>query len=158
MRRFGAAIASSFLLAVSVSGCAAKDDATLVVSAKGPALAKLPGPFDAKLDGSVDVSFDLGHWSGSNVTVESIQIGLYRSGAQIIPGAKIEPQAGTVFPLVMAPSETRVIHYTIVKEQLLKDEVTTLCAGPITITGVVKQSGKPDLTILADPISASGCP
>ena len=30
--------------------------------------------------------------------------------------------------------------------------------GTVTITGVVKQSGKPDLTIVADPISASGCP
>jgi hypothetical protein len=144
--------------AILSAGCAAKDDATLVVSAQSPVLAKKPGPFDAKLEGSVDVSFDLGHWSGSNVKVEAIQIGLYRSGAQIIPGAKIEPAAGTVFPLDMAPSERRVIHYTIVKEQLLADEATALCAGPVTITGVVKQSGKPDLTILADPISASGCP
>jgi hypothetical protein len=151
-------VVASLLAAFVCTGCAAKDDATLVVSAKAPALAKVPGPFDAKLQGSVDVSFDLGHWSGSNVTVEAIQIGLYRGNAQIVPGAKIEPQAGTVFPLVMAPSETRVVHYTIVKEQLLPDESTALCAGPVTITGVVKQSGKPDLTIIADPISASGCP
>ena len=151
-------LAASFAACALLGGCAAKEDATLVVTARSPALAKKPGPFDAKLEGSVDVSFDLGHWSGSNVTVEAIQIGLYRGNVQIIPGAKIEPDAGTTFPLVMAPSETRVVHYTIVKEQLLADESAALCAGTVTITGVVKQSGKPDLTIVADPISASGCP
>jgi hypothetical protein len=143
---------------LACAGCSAKEDVSLVVSADGASLAKVPGPFDAKLTGGVDVSFDLGHYSGSDVTVESIQIGLYRGGAQIIPGAKIEPPAGTTFPLQLSPGATQKIHYTISKDQLLKDEATALCAGPVTVTGIVKQSGKPDLTINADPISATGCP
>jgi len=143
---------------LACAGCSAKEDVSLVVSAEGASLAKVPGPFDAKLTGGVDVNFDLGHYSAGDVTVEAIQIGLYRGGAQISPGAKIEPPAGTTFPLQLSPGQTHKIHYTIGKDQLLSDEATSLCAGLVTVTGVVKQSGKPDLTISADPISATGCP
>jgi hypothetical protein len=143
---------------VLLASCSAKDDATLVVSTRNPALAKVPNAFGAKLEGGVDVSFDLGAYSGAPVTVEAIQLGLYRGNTQILPGATIQPPAGTTFPLTLNPGDKPLLHYTISKPQLLADEQTALCAGPVTITGMVKQSGKPDLAIGADPITATGCP
>lgn len=143
---------------VLIAGCGVKEDASLAVYAHGASLTKGENAFGSKLDGSVQVVFDLGKWTQGSVTVESIQLGLYRDTTQVVPGAKVSPPAGTTFPLVLAPGQKQTLAYTITKESLTADETAALCAGPVKVSGVVKQAGKGEIVVGADPIAVAGCP
>lgn len=149
---------SAVLLAVAVAcGCGTKEDVSLTVSTQGETLAVGMGPFGQKLTGTVDVFFDLGAYSGDPVHVETIHIGLYRGTTQIVPGVQFDPDASTTFPFDVAPGERRTVHYTIHKDQLLADEASSICAGPITITGTVTQTGRGPLQITGYAVTATGC-
>lgn len=145
------------LAAALLAGCGVKEDASLSVYAHGAVLTKGSNAFGSKLDGSVNVVFDLGKWTQGNVTVEAIQLGLYRDTTQIVPGATISPPTGTTFPLVMAPAQKQTLVYTIKKDSLTADEATALCAGPVKVSGTVTQAGQAPIQIAADPIAVTGC-
>lgn len=141
-----------------LSGCGVKEDVSLFVYARGATLTKGANAFGAKLDGVVDVVFDLGAYSGEPVTVEAIQLGLYRDGAQILPAARFEPPAGTRFPFDLAPGQKTAIRYTIRRDQLVDGEPAALCAGPVTVNGSVKQTGKPAFGLASEQVNVAGCP
>ncbi len=138
-------------------GCGVKEDVSLFVYARGASLTKGENPFGATLDGAVDVVFDLGAYSGQPVTVEAIQLGLYRGGAQILPAARFEPPPGTRFPFDLAPGQKTTIRYTIRRDQLVDDEPATLCAGPVTVNGSVKQAGKSAFGLASEETTVAGC-
>jgi hypothetical protein len=144
------------LLAALLLGCGVKEDASLYVYAKNATLTKSTAAF-TKLDGSVEVFFDLGKYTQESATIESISLGMFRDNKQIVPAAKFEPPAGTTFPVTMAPGSRVTIKYTITRSQLIDTEPTDLCAGPVKITGTVKQTGKGEMQINSDPITVSGC-
>ena len=102
--------------ALFAAGCGVKEDASLLVYAHSATLTKGTNAFGSKLDGSVQVMFDLGKWTQGNVTVEAIQLGLYRDTTQVVPAATISPPDGTTFPLDFAPGQKRTLAYTIKKE------------------------------------------
>lgn len=140
-------------------GCGTKEDAALFVYAKNMSLTKGTNAFGSKLDGSVDIVFDLGKWSQGSVTVEAIQLGLYRDTTQIVPGATFTQPADKTFPFDLAPNQVHTITYTIAKTSLTADETTQLCAGPVKLNGTVKQAGKAELLqVTTEPMAVPGCP
>lgn len=145
----------SVLLAALLVGCGVKEDASLFVYARNAKLTKSTAAF-TKLDGSVDVFFDLGKYTQESATIEAISLGMYRDTKQVVPAAKFE--ASTPFPITLAPGSRQTITYTITRSQLIDNEPAELCAGPLKITGTVKQSGKGELQIASEPISVAGCP
>lgn len=157
LRRAVLAAALASALAPAVYGCGVKEDVSLFVYARGTTLTKGENAFGATLDGSVDVVFDLGAYSGAPVTVEAIQLGLYRSGAQILPAARFEPAAGTRFPFDLAPGQKTTVRYTIHRDQLVDDEPAILCAGPVAVNGSVKQAGRPAFALASEETPVAGC-
>jgi hypothetical protein len=143
---------------VGVASCGVKEDAQLFVYARNATLTKGSNAFGSKLDGTVDVYFDLGKYTQEAATIESISLGMYRDTKQVLPAAKIEPAPGTTFPLTLAPGSRKTITYTITRSQLIDNEPTELCAGPVKFTGTVKQTGKGELQIASDAITVAGCP
>lgn len=138
--------------------CGVKEDAQLFVYARNATLTKGTNAFGSKLDGAVEVFFDLGKYTQEAATIESISLGMYRDNKQVVPAAKIEPAAGTAFPMTLAPGSRQTIKYTITRSQLIDNEPVELCAGPVKLTGAVKQTGKGELQISSDAITVSGCP
>lgn len=143
---------------LALAGCGTKEDASLFVYAKNVTLTKGTNAFGSKLDGSVDVVFDLGKWSQGSVTVEAISLGLYRDSTQIVPGATFSPPPDKTFPFDLAPNQVHTIKYTIAKASLTAEETTALCAGPVRLNGVVKQAGKAEIQLSTDPMPVPGCP
>jgi hypothetical protein len=148
----------SLLLLLVLAGCGVKEDASLLVTAQGGTLTKGTNAFGSKLDGSVEVFFDLGKWTQEPATIESISLGMYRDNKQVLPGAKIEAPLGAVFPLQLAPGGRHTLRYTVTKSQLIDNEPAELCAGPVKFTGTVKQAGRGELQIESTPITVAGCP
>lgn len=146
------------LLTPSAPGCGVKEDASLYVYARNATLTKGTNAFGGKLDGTVDVFFDLGKYTQEPARIENISLGMYRDGKQILSAAKIEAPPGTVFPVDLAPGGRHTLKYTITKSQLIDNEPTELCAGPVKFTGTVKQAGKGELAIDSTPITVAGCP
>jgi hypothetical protein len=149
--------AAALVVTQVTAGCGVKEDASLTVLAKDPSLTKGVNSFGSKLDGGVTVVFDLGKWTQGNITVESIQLGLYRDTTQILPGVSLSPPAGTSFPLELAPGQKYSLLYTITNKALTADEATQLCAGPVKVSGVVQQAGKGVINIGADAVTVQGC-
>ena len=145
------------LAVVATAGCGTKEDASLSVYAERTTLIKGVNAFGSKLDGDVTVVFDMGKWTQGNVTVESIQLGLYRDTTQIIPGATLTPPLGTSFPLELAPGQKHSLLYSIKKDSLTVDEATALCAGPVKVSGAVQQAGKGVIRIGSDAVTVQGC-
>ncbi len=148
----------SLLLLVALAGCGVKEDASLLVTTRNGTLTKGTNAFGSKLDGSVEVFFDLGKWTQEPATIESISLGMYRDNKQVVPAAKIEPPPGTVFPVQLAPGGRHTLKYTVTKSQLIDNEPADLCAGPVKFTGTVKQTGRGEIQIFSDPITVAGCP
>lgn len=148
----------ALVAALLVSGCGVKEDVSLLVFARGAQLTKGTNAFGSKLDGKVEVVFDLGKYGNESVRVEAIQLGIYRDSTQLVPGAKFELPAGTGFPVDLAPGQRSSFHYTITKESITADEATALCAAPVKITGTAKQTGKPEIAIASEVFSVAGCP
>jgi hypothetical protein len=151
-------VRSLALVLVVLAGCGVKEDASLLVTARNATLVKGTNAFGSKLDGSVEVFFDLGKWTQEPATIESISLGMYRDKKQILTGAKIEAPAGTTFPVQLSPGGRHTLRYTVIKSQLIDNETAELCAGPVTFTGTVKQTGRGELPIESSPITVSGCP
>ncbi len=151
----GALVTMPALLA---AGCGVKEDVTLLVSTQGLTLTKSKGAFDFRLDGTVDVVFEMGKYAGDPVRVEAISLQLQRGTTQILPTTRVEPPAGTSYPFDLAPGQRHALKYKITKDQLVGDDATVLCAGPVRVSGVVKQVGKPEIPIFSDPIPVAGCP
>jgi hypothetical protein len=160
MRSAFARMAEGMLVAgtLSVSACGVKENVSLFVYARAPSLVKGSNEFGPKLDGSVDVVFDLGSYAGDPVTVEAIQLGVYRDDVQLVPRARLEPAAGTSFPFDLAPGKSTTIRYTVRPYQLDPGEPAALCAGPVVISGAVKQAGKAEIRISSDLVNVAGCP
>lgn len=140
-----------------IVGCGSREDAALYVYARNPTLTKGTNAFGSKLDGSVEIFFDLGAYTRGSVTVEAISLGMYRDNKQIVPTAKFEPAAGTTFPFTLAPGSRQTIRYTVTRPQLIDAEPADLCAGPLRITGTVKQSGQGELQVASESVTVSGC-
>jgi hypothetical protein len=144
---------------LALAGCGTKEDASLFVYAKGMTLVKGTNAFGSKLDGGVEIVFDLGKWSQGSVTVEAISLGLYRDTAQVVPGATFTLPADRTFPFELAPNQVHTIKYAIAKTSLTADETAQLCAGPVKLNGTVKQAGKAELLQLTtEPMNVNGCP
>jgi hypothetical protein len=140
-----------------LAGCGTKEDASLAVYAQKPALTKASNAFGSSLSGSVEVVFDLGKYTQGSITVEAIQLGLYRDTTQVVPRAMVTPPAGTTFPITLAPGQKQIIAYTIKVESLTMEEANALCAGPVKVSGTVQQAGQGPQQIGADPITVTGC-
>jgi hypothetical protein len=154
----------SLLFIVALAGtqvtasCGVKEDASLSVYAESTSLTKGTNAFGSTLNGTVAVVFDLGKWTQGNITVESIQLGLYRDTTQVVATATLSPPMGTTFPLELAPGQKRTLTYTITKTSLTAEETNELCAGPVKVSGIVQQAGKGVIRIGADPVTVVGCP
>lgn len=148
----------ALLLLLLCASCGVKEDAQLFVFARNATLTKGTNAFGSKLDGNVEVFFDLGKYTQEPATIESISLGMVRDNKPILQAAKIEPAPGTTFPITMAPGSRVTIKYTVTRSQLIDNEPMELCAGPVKFSGVVKQTGKGELQISADPITVTGCP
>jgi len=148
-----------FVVAAALAGCGTKEDAALFVYAKNMSLTKGTNAFGSKLDGAVDIVFDLGKWSQGNVTVEAISLGLYRDTTQVVPSATFTLPADKTFAFDLAPNQVHTIKYTIARTSLTADETAQLCAGPVKLNGTVKQAGKAEmLQVTTDPMTVTGCP
>lgn len=143
---------------LALAGCGAKEDVSLAVYARGAALTKGTNAFGSKLDGKVDIVFDLGKYGSDSLRVEAIQLGIYRGTTQLVPGAAFELPAGKSFPLDLAPGQVSTFSYTISKASITADEATALCAGPVAINGSAKPTGKPEINLTTENITVSGCP
>lgn len=147
--------------AIAASGCGTPADAGLGVLAQNLTLAKTSGSFGPALSGGVDVAFQVGNYSGSALTVESVALGLFAgsSNSPVLTRASFTVAAGQpTLPATLAAGATTTIHYAIAIDQLTTDEVATLCAGPISASGAATVSGRAPSTIAAAPVNATGCP
>jgi hypothetical protein len=143
--------------------CGSKGDATLNVYTQNPTLAKSDGPFGpgTLLTGGVDLVLDEGAYSNGSVSVDSIALRLF-GGADgktaILAGAKIDPTATVTYPLVVNAGEKKTIHFTISNQDMSAPDISDLCAGPVSITGFVSQTGSTaPLRVGANAIAVSGC-
>lgn len=146
------------LASAALAGCGVKEDVSLSVYTRGASLTKGTNAFGSKLDGKVDVVFDLGKYGNESLRVEAIQIGIYRGTTQLVPGAAFELPAGKTFPIDLAPGQATVFSYTISKSSITSDEVAALCAGPVAINGSAKPTGKAEVAIASESINVAGCP
>jgi hypothetical protein len=145
-------------VALALAGCGTKEDVSLAVYARGATLTKGTNAFGSKLDGAVDVVFDLGHYGNESVRVEAIQLGIYRGTTQLVPGAAFELPMGTTLPIDLAPGQQTTFHYTISKSSITPEEATALCAGPVAINGTAKPTGKAEIALITENINVGGCP
>ena len=161
LRRIVHAAAFALLAACALS-CGSKEDASLSVYTQNVVLTKTTTAFGAKLEGSVDVVLDMGHYSQGSISVEAVQLRLFRGDTQnILPEAKIVPLASNpTFPLTIGAGTKTTLSYTITIQQLRDQaEIDLLCAGPVTVSGNVLQHESPTPTrIGSTPTPASGCP
>lgn len=158
MRSLAIALA---ILGLGLASCGSKEDASLSVYAQNPVVKKTANPFGFKLEGSVDVVFDEGAYSQGSVTVDNVSLRLFRgTNTVVLPRAKIELTAASPhFPLTIAAGEKKTTSWTIAIDQLTADEITELCAGPVSVSGTVDQQGKHDPTRVATtPVAPQGCP
>ncbi len=146
------------IAALALAGCGAKEDVSLAVYARGATLTKGANAFGSKIDGSVEIVFDLGKYGNESLRVEAIQLGLYRGTAQLVPGAAFELPAGRSFPIDLAPGQSTTFKYTISKASITPDDATALCAGPIAINGSAKPAGKPEIALVTESFKVTGCP
>lgn len=149
------AVSLAAALGLVASSCGTKTDATLAVYAQNLALAKVSGPFGAKLEGSVDVVLDLGHWATGPVDVQTVGLRLVRDGVPVLVEAKLVPT--TPLPVTVQPSSKATIRYTITQQLTAADE-TTLCVGPLGISGSVTTSAEPGVAVGTTPVAVTGCP
>lgn len=145
-------------LGLALAGCGSKEDVSLSVYARGATLTKGTNAFGSKLDGAVEIVFDLGKYGNESVTVEAIQLGIYRGNTQLVPGAAFELPPGTTFPIKLDPGARTSFNYTITKTSITVAEAAALCAGPVMISGTAKQTGKPETSLVTQEISVAGCP
>jgi hypothetical protein len=143
------------VLGLATTSCGTKTDATLAVYAQNLTLAKVSGPFGAKLQGSVDIVLDLGHWATGPVDVQTIGLRLVRDGQPVLVDAKLVP--GSPLPVTVQPSSKATISYTITQQLAAADE-TTLCAGPLGVSGSVTTSAEPAVAVGTSPVTVTGCP
>ena len=158
MRRVLTLLCASCL--VGVAGCGTKDDATLAVYAQNPVIKKdETGPFP-KLVGSVDVVFDMGHYSSGSVRVSTVTLRLFRGETlNILPRAKIELTGGAKFPIDLTAGSKQTTNFAIGIDQLTDGEKAELCAGPVSISGTVERADSATpLHIGTTPVSPQGCP
>ena len=153
------------LLAVVVAtlgapSCGTPADVSLSVSADHLTLTKSTGPFGPKLAGGVDVEFDLGHYTGDPVKVETIGLRLFQGTTKVnvLARAQLVADSTGALPFTLAPGTSKTVHYTIGIDQLQPTEVTELCAGPISASGAVESDGRAPVEILAAAVTATGCP
>lgn len=146
------------LLASGPTGCGSKEDVVLSVYTRGATLTKGTNAFGSKLDGAVEIVFDLGKYGSEAVRVEAIQLGIYRGTTQLVPGAAFELPSGVAYPVDLAPGQATSFKYTITKSSITTDEAAALCAGPVAITGTAKPAGKPEIAVSALDIKVAGCP
>jgi lipid-binding SYLF domain-containing protein len=146
-------LAAAFGLAGSA--CGTKTDASLAVYAQNLTLAKVSGPFGAKLQGSVDIVLDLGHWATGPVDVQTVGLRLVRGGQPVLVDATLVP--GTALPVTVQPSSKATISYTITQQLTAADE-TTLCAGPLGVSGSVTTSAEAAVTVGTNAVAVTGCP
>ncbi|GAC1351451.1 MAG: hypothetical protein NVS3B20_13570 [Polyangiales bacterium] len=154
------------VLTTTTIGCGTKEDASLDVYAQDLMLTKGGNAFGAKLEGSMKVTFDLGHYSGANVHVDAISLQLYRSGAVILGGrARLVPVAADPkLPFDLSPGQKISIRYEVHGNsateplQLTDTDAMEVCRGPISAEGTVQQAGKADpIRIGAAPVLPQGC-
>jgi len=150
--------ATALAVTSALGGCGAKEDVSLSVFARGATLTKGTNSFGSKLDGAVEIVFDLGKYGNESVRVEAIQLGIYRGTTQLVPGAAFELPKGTAFPIDLAPGQRTSFAYTITKSAITTDEAAALCAGPVAINGTAKPAGKPEIALATETISVAGCP
>ncbi len=150
----------SAALAPSLVSCGTKDDATLAVYAQNPALKKSVSPVGFKLEGSVDVVFDMGHYASGSVKVDAVSLRIFDAkNLNVLARAKISPSTTFVLPAELAPSSKITASFTIGIDQLTTQEITDLCAGPLTISGTVTRADTPEpIHIGSNAVSATGCP
>lgn len=144
--------------ALALAGCGVKEDVSLSVYTRGASLTKGTNAFGSKLDGKVDVVFDLGKYGNESLRVEAIQLGIYRGTTQLVPGAAFELPSGKAFPIDLAPGQATTFAYTITKSSITPDEAAALCAGPVEISGSAKPTGKAEVAIASGTINVAGCP
>ncbi|GAC1545603.1 MAG: hypothetical protein NVS3B10_09660 [Polyangiales bacterium] len=158
--RAAIALLCAVIAGPAVAGCGSKEDVALSAYTQNPRLAKAANPFGFKLDGGVEVVLDLGAYSKGSVQVDGVTIRLCRGDAcGVLPRAKISTTDGTSFPVTVDAGAKKTVHYAIAIDQLTPDEVTELCAAPISISGTVEQHGSnTPMRLGATPIAASGCP
>lgn len=142
-------------LAFAATSCGTKTDATLAVYAQNLTLTKVGGTFGAKLQGSVDIVCDLGHWATGPVDVQTIGLRLVRDGQPVLVDAKLVP--GTALPVTVQPSSKATITYSI-SQQLTPADETTLCAGPLGVSGSVTTSAEAAVAVGTIAVAVTGCP
>src|SRR5258708_3606388 len=110
-RPLHAASTGTLLIALIGAGCGTKEDASLSVYAQDLTLTHGSNAFGDKLEGSVTVTFDLGHYSGAPVHVENITLLLVRNDAVLIGGsARFVPDVGeTTLPFDVSPGQKKSI-------------------------------------------------
>jgi hypothetical protein len=166
-------VAVGWLVSVGLSlglfSCGTKDDATLSVYAQGLTITKSVNSFGAKAEGSVTVIFDLGHYSGAPVKVETIALSLFRDGKPmptLTADVRFSPDTGEPnLPLDLNPGDKKSIRYKISGSSateplaLTDAQATELCAGPVMVNGNVTMTGQAaPIAISAAPVSAACCP
>ena len=146
------------IAALALAGCGVKEDVSLSVYARGATLTKGSNAFGSKIDGAVDIVFDLGKYGNESLRVEAIQLGIYRGTTQLVPGAAFELPPGTVFPVDLSPGQSTTFKYTISKASITPDEATALCAGTVEINGSAKPAGKPEIALVTESFKVAGSP
>ncbi len=148
-------LALSIALGLTAASCGTKTDATLAVYAQNLTLAKVSGPFGAKLEGSVDIVCDLGHWATGPVEVQTIGLRLVRDGQPVLVDAKLVP--ASPLPLTVQPSSKATITYSITQQLAAADE-TAACAGPLGVSGSVTTSAEAAVAVGTSAVAVTGCP
>ncbi len=154
----GLALGVALGLALPASACGSQADVVLSVYAQRGTLTKGTNAFGSKLDGAVDVVFDLGRYGTEAVRVESIQLGIYRGTTQLVPGATFELPAAKALPIDLAPGQSTTFSYVITKSSITPEDAVALCAGPVAIRGSAKPAGKPEVSLVTESFAVAGCP
>lgn len=141
-------------LALVGASCGTKADASLSVYAQNLTLAKVQSPFGPKLQGTVEIVLDLGHWAQAPVAVQTVSLRLVRDGQPVLLEATFTPQEQ--LPVTVQPSSKRALTYVIEQQGV---DVTTLCAAPIGVSGAVTTDAEAGQTSIGTtPLLPSGCP